>query len=324
MQLTLQITTGPHAGRKVLLRSGQVARIGRTEWADFSFPRDADLADVHFAVQCQLHGARLRKMALDRTLSVNNQDVSETDLQPGDTIQAGQSAFVVAFDGSTSSSGRDPLTGGILTGAAVAGVAAAAAGSAQGDSAQDSSQGPTATEIAEQLQMAEEHVAIAKTVRTGPEFVAALAAQGAFAKAVRVQAHLLPKREAVWWGILSVDAACGDSLGAEDETAKEAALAWVEQPSDGQRRQCEAAAGKTKLDGPGSWLAMAAFWSGGSIAPEEMGEVKPDEKLTGQAIASSLMIAAVSGDATKAKERYRAFLAQAPDVASGKIPLPEK
>ena len=44
MQLTLQITAGPHAGRKVLLRSGQIARIGRTEWADFSFPRDADLA----------------------------------------------------------------------------------------------------------------------------------------------------------------------------------------------------------------------------------------------------------------------------------------
>ena len=67
---------------------------------------------------------------------------------------------------------------------------------------------------------------------------------------------------------------------------------------------------------------MAAFWSGGSIAPEEMGEVAPDEKLTGQAIASSLMIAAVSGDATKSKERYKGFLAQAPDVASGKIPLP--
>ena len=81
--------------------------------------------------------------------------------------------------------------------------------------------------------------------------------------------------------------------------------------------------GKTKFDGPGSWLAMAAFWSSGSIAPEEMGEVAPDEKLTGQAIASSLMIAAVSGDATQAKPRYRGFLAQAPEVASGKIPLPE-
>jgi hypothetical protein len=315
MQLTLQITSGPHAGRKVLLRSGQIARIGRTEWADFSFPRDADLADVHFAVQCQLHGARLRKLALDRQLAVNNQDVSEAELQPGDTILAGQSAFVVAFDGNVSGTLRDGGASGVLAAAAVAaGTASAIAANEQRE--------PTALEIAQQLQMADEHVAIAKTVKTGPQFVSALAEKGAFAKAVRVQAHLLPKQEAVWWGILSVNAACGNNLPPEDAAAKDAALSWVEDPTDANRRRCESAAGKTKFDGPGSWLAMAAFWSSGSIAPEEMGEVLPDEKLTGQAIASSLMIAAVSGDATQAKPRYRGFLAQAPDVASGKIPLP--
>src|SRR4029077_18637316 len=113
----------------------------RTEWADFSFPRDTGLADVHFAVQCQLHGARLRKMALDHMLSVNNQDVSETDLQPGDTILAGQSAFVVAFDGNTSSASRD---GASVTGAAVAGgVAIASAAEAAKEKE------PTAVEIAE-------------------------------------------------------------------------------------------------------------------------------------------------------------------------------
>ena len=170
--------------------------------------------------------------------------------------------------------------------------------------------------------MGAEHIAVAKTVQTGPQFVAALAAQGAFAKAVRVQAHLLSKRHAVWWGIVSVEAACGDELPTADADAKAAALTWTADPTEGHRRNCEAAAAQTKLDGPGSWLAMAAFWSGGSIAPPDMGDIAPDDKLTGQAIASSLMIAAVSGDATKAKERYRTFLAKAPDVASGKIPLP--
>jgi hypothetical protein len=316
MQLTLQITAGPHVGRKVLLRSGQVARIGRTEWADFSFPRDADLADVHFAVQCQLHGARLRKLAPDRALSVNSQEVNEAELQAGDTIQAGQSAFVVGFDGQAKS---PPPTPTLAAGAA----AAAAITSTVIASGVSEEREPSAVEIAEHLQMADEHVAVSKTVQTGPEFVAALAAQGAFAKAVRVQAHLLPKRHAVWWGILCVEQACGDDLLLADLDAKDAARTWVEEPKESRRRACESVAGKTKFDGPGSWLAMAAFWSGGSIAPEDMGDVPPDDKLTGQAIASSLMIAAVSGDATKAKERYRAFLAKAPDVASGKIPLPE-
>src|SRR5262245_53684576 len=153
MQLTLQITTGPHAGRKVLLRSGQVARIGRTEWADFSFPRDADLADVHFAVQCQLHGARLRKLALDRTLAVNSQDVSEADLKPGDTIQAGQSAFIVAFDGQTAPPSDAPVAGAA---AAVAGGTAAGAAAALAQPPPEKRE-PTAVEIAEHLQLADEH-----------------------------------------------------------------------------------------------------------------------------------------------------------------------
>ena len=317
MQLTLQITSGPHAGRKVVLRSGQVARIGRTEWADFSFPRDAELADVHFAVQCQIHGAKLRKLAQDRTLSVNGQESAEAELRAGDTIQAGQSAFVVAFDGQSQARPSPMAT---LEGAAF--VAAAEAATAA--SSEPQKREPTALEIAEQLQLGEEPIAVAKTVKTGPELVSALAAAGAFAKAVRVQAHLLPKREAVWWGILSVREACGEELTLADAAARDAAIDWVEDPGESRRRRCESVAGKTKFDGPGSWLAMAAFWSGGSIAPEEFGEVPPDDKLTGQAIASSLMIAAVSGDATKAKARYRAFLAKAGDVVSGKIPLPEK
>src|SRR5262245_8879035 len=317
MQLTLQITTGPHAGRKVLLRSGQVARIGRTEWADFSFPRDADLADVHFAVQCQLHGARLRKLALDRSLAVNSQEVNDAELKPGDTIQAGQSAFVVDFDGLAAQRADSPAAAVSATAIGVATAAAAAPLSAE-------QREPTAEEIARHLQLADEHVAVANTVNTGPELVAALAAQEAFAKAVRVQAHLLPKRHAVWWGISCVDETCSEMMSEAEAAARDAAFAWVEEPKESARRNCEVVAAKTKFDGPGSWLAMAAFWSGGSIAPEEMGEVSPDEKLTGQAIASSLMIAAVSGDATKAKARYRAFLAKAPDVASGKLPLPEK
>lgn len=316
MQLTLQITAGPHTGRKVLLRSGQVARIGRTEWADFSFPKDGDLAEVHFAVQCQLHGARLRKLATDRPLSVNLEEVTERELKPGDSIQAGNSAFLVSFDGVSAM----PL--GAVT-ATIGGATIAAAPFVGAASAEQASQEPSAVEIAEHLQMADDHIALAKTVRTGPELVAALAASGAFAKAVRVQAHLLSKRLAIWWGILCVEQVCGEGLSSAEIGAKQAALEWLEKPGETRRRQCEAAAGKTKLDAPGGWLAMAAFWNSGSLAPEDMGPVPPDDKLTGQAIANSLMIAAVSGDATKAKDRYRMFLAKALEVAKGKPPLPE-
>lgn len=317
MQLTLQVTAGPHAGRKVYIKSGQIVRIGRTEWADVSFPGDAELADVHFAVQCQLAGARVRKLVLDRALAVNSQDVMDAVLQAGDTIQAGQTAFSVLFDG---------FGGAPRTGAAAAAAGTVAAGAAVAAAAAPSDAGPrepNAAEIAATLQMAEEHQQLAGQVASGPEFVALLAEKGHFPQAVRVQSHLLPRRLAVWWGLVCLRELAGAPLSNAEENARAAAEEWTVDPSESRRRRCEALAAKTKYDGPGSWLAMAAFWSGGSIVPPEVGDVPPDEKLTGQAVTSSLMIAAVMHEPTKAKVRYRAFLATAPDVASGKLPIPE-
>jgi hypothetical protein len=67
---------------------------------------------------------------------------------------------------------------------------------------------------------------------------------------------------------------------------------------------------------------MAAFWSGESLTPADMPDVAPDAKLAGQAVTSSLMIASVFGDPKPSKQRYQAFLAKAPKIASGAIPLP--
>ena len=182
---------------------------------------------------------------------------------------------------------------------------------------------PTAVQIAEELELAGEPAALAKTVATGPELVAALAAAEMFAKSVRVQAHLLSKRHAVWWGVCAVrDLALADFP--ETETAAvDAAAEWVADPSESRRRDAEAAAGATKYNGPGSWLAMAAFWSGGSLAAPHLPEVPPDEKLTGQGVTNSLMIAATYQAPLEAKNRYRAMLATALKIASGEIPLPE-
>jgi hypothetical protein len=316
MQLLLKVTAGPHTGQKILLRSGQVARVGRTEWADFSFPRDGQLADVHFAVRCDLNAAQVRSLAADVPLLVNSQQVREAALQAGDTIQAGKSTFVVAFDG------RD-AAGATAQNVAI-GVAMAGALAVDGQPAGAHQQPePTAVQIAEELEFAGDAAALAKTVATGPELVAALATAEMFAKSVRVQAHILTKRLAVWWGVCAVrDLALADFPPTEI-AAVDAAAAWAIDPSESRRRDAEVAAGATKYNGPGSWLAMAAFWSGGSLAAPHLPEVAPDDKLTGQGVTNSLMIAAVYQVPGQAKARYRAMLATAVKVASGEIPLPD-
>ena len=134
----------------------------------------------------------------------------------------------------------------------------------------------------------------------------------------------MPKRHAVWWGILCVEETCAEQLPPQDRTAFDAAKIWVAEPTEIHRRRCEAAAGRTKYEAPGRWLAMAAFWSGESLTPADMPVVAPDDKLPGQGVTSSLMIASAFAEAKDPKQRYQAFLAKAPQVASGAIPLPER
>ncbi|MCU0877366.1 MAG: hypothetical protein MUF06_06225 [Pirellulaceae bacterium] len=316
MQLLLKVTAGPHSGQKILLRSGQVARVGRTEWADFSFPRDGQLADVHFAVRCDLSSAQVRALAADVPLLVNEQQVREAALQAGDTIRAGKSTFVVAFDGQAAAGAMSPA----------AGIGGAAAGAATGDgqpAGGNQKQEPTAVSIAEELELAGEPAAIAKQVATGPELVAALTTAEMFAKAVRVQAHILPKRLAVWWGVNAVRELALADFPPTETAAVDAAAEWAIDPSESRRRDAESAAGATKYNGPGSWLAMAVFWSGGSLSAPHLPEVPPDDKLTGQGVTNSLMIAATYQAPLEAKNRYRAMLATAIKIASGEIPIPE-
>lgn len=315
MQIRLQITAGPETGRKVSLKSGQIARIGRTEWADFSFPGDAALAEVHFAVQCQSQGARVRLLAADQKLLVNDQPVTEADLKHGDRIQAGKSTFTLQFDGHA-----EPVatTAAVAVGGAVVAAGAAAAAA----SAPEPPKEPTAEEIAEYLQLSEEVKGVAKTVKTGPELVATLASKRKFVPAIRVQAHLLPKRHGVFWGFLCVQAVFQGKLPAKEQAAADAAEQWVRDPSEIRRYECEAAAEATTYDLSGSWVATAAFWSGGSLTPPDQPEVPPDERLTGQALTSALMIAAVHQDPGQDADRYQLFLKTAQQLASGAIPLP--
>jgi len=310
MRITLQVTSGPEAGRKVHLKSGQTAQIGRTEWADFSFPRDASMSEVHFALECNLHGGRLRDLGSPSGTWVNGKRVADADVKHGDEIKAGGTTLQL-------------VVGGEALDTVVAGSAVAAAVVAT-EAAPPPPREPTAEELCDYLDLNEDAQKIAKDTPGSKAFLAKLIAQEKFAAALRLQAHLLPKREAVWWGHECVASVCGTALVASESRALAAARVWVLEPGEDQRRAAEAAANETKYEGPGSWIAMAAVWSGGSLAPADAPEVPPDERLTGQALASALMIAAYHADPLKAPQRQRDFLRQASEITAGKVKLPEK
>lgn len=153
-----------------------------------------------------------------------------------------------------------------------------------------------------------------------------LVAAGRMPEAVRLTAHALPKREAVWWACMCARAVPDPALPPADIVALDAAERWVRRPDEAARRGAETAAQKTQFRSAEAWAAMGAFWSGGSMAPEGQPVVPPAEHLTGVAVAGAVVLAAVRIKPERQEARFLRFLDSARDIAAGgagRIPVEE-
>ena len=138
-----------------------------------------------------------------------------------------------------------------------------------------------------------------------------------FSDAVKFLARALPKRESTWWACLCSRGALDEAASESLSKALEAAERWVYEPTEEHRRQAYAAAQATGFDHPVSWAAMAAFWSGGSMAPPDVPAVPPGDDLTAKAVAGALMLAAVQTQPELAADKYCLFLRRGIDIAGG-------
>jgi hypothetical protein len=135
--------------------------------------------------------------------------------------------------------------------------------------------------------------------------------------AVRFLAHLLPKREAVWWACLCAREGCGADLPPSAEKALLAAERWVAEPIEENRRAAMAAAETATLGTPAGCAALAAFLSGGSLGPPNVQAIPPGEGLTARAVAGAILLAAVVREPDKAPQKFQGFLERGLDVLHG-------
>jgi len=143
-----------------------------------------------------------------------------------------------------------------------------------------------------------------------------LAANGLFADAVRFMAFALPAREGVWWSCVTGELMRA-SLAAKDEIGFEAAESWVYEPTEDRRHACLAAAEAAALDGAGAYAALAAFWSGPSLAPPDLPPVPPDGSLSPTGVGASVLLAVASGDLRHSERNFAAAIERAVDIANG-------
>lgn len=172
--------------------------------------------------------------------------------------------------------------------------------------------------LVERIQPSPEGTALLASSPNAAVGLTRLAEAGFLSEAARLAAHALPRREAVWWACMCARHTAPSGTDPPSEAAvRESAEEWVRRQTDELRRAAMARARSAGFSSPESWAAVAAFWSGDSIAPPEAPKTPPESHLAGLAVAGSVALSAVRGRAERRDARLRRFLDSARDIASG-------
>jgi hypothetical protein len=153
-------------------------------------------------------------------------------------------------------------------------------------------------------------------------FVADLVASRQYPAAVDFLAHALPPREAVWWGCICLRHAAPE-LAPPEQAACKAAVDWVLDPTDDIRQAAQKPGEAAGLATPAGGLALAATWTGGSLAPPKLPAVPPGPFLPAKAVAGAIKLAAAKGDPSRMADTQRLFVELGVGVAEGRFVWPE-
>lgn len=122
-------------------------------------------------------------------------------------------------------------------------------------------------------------------------FLRNLSANHKFEDAAAFCAHLLPRREAVWWGCGAVR-----SFLLEIPQFRAACLAaaetWVHSPSDANRVRAFQIGTQGDNSDCLTWLALAAGWAGGMLSTTPNPPVAVPQYLTARAVRIAVVLAA--------------------------------
>lgn len=162
----------------------------------------------------------------------------------------------------------------------------------------------TAQEVFSAFPAARRLVKAAPTGEHPLAFLRKLAQSGAARDALGFCAFLLPRRETVWWALQALRTM--QQPGTPPDACMAAAEAWVRDPDDARRRAALAAAEAGDTEVPGTWLAWAAGYSGGSMVASHAVPCPPD--LTAKCARIGVMLAFGTLPASVRDARLRACI----------------
>lgn len=150
------------------------------------------------------------------------------------------------------------------------------------------------------------------------DFLQSLVDNEHYMDAVTFLAHALKPREAVWWACVCARHHFDDADEKFQEALK-AAEAWVYDPTEENRRNCEKLAEAGDYSGAACWASAGAFWSGGSITPQGDPEMEVLPYIYAHAVAGSIISSAGYGqpDEDVVNERFKEYIQHGTNIADG-------
>ena len=102
MLVVLHASSSYARPQRLQLRANQVAKVGRSEWAEFSFSGDTVMADVQFEIRSTADICTIVSLSKKPPTLVNGKEVETAEIHDGDQIDAGETRFLVRMEGDRS------------------------------------------------------------------------------------------------------------------------------------------------------------------------------------------------------------------------------
>lgn len=348
MRAFLQVIKGPGLGRKVTLREGQLLYVGRTT-ADANFPENPEMSSVHFSIQWLGSECQFKDLNSANGSYRNGERVSDTLVYNGDVIRAGQADFrlVLGDEDSGQSSqtipklditATNPVTLPSIPKQTPIDTKVGKSGptplpvyqepppqqpayskqqsvATPPPAGMPSAEGSVGLLIHGAVQAASvapiepDNAKLAAADKTTQQFVELLLGQEKFIDAVRVLAFSLGKLTVIEWSLQCVQVASDGKLSKLDEKILTIVQNWLGNRTEELRRDAYAASLEAEHGTPASWVAMAAFWSEGSMGPPPPAPpLAPGPTQCAHAATGAILLAAVAREPEKAPDKYREFI----------------
>jgi eukaryotic-like serine/threonine-protein kinase len=99
MQVILDVVHGPRKGAAFVFDRHDTFIVGRSPYVHCAMPEDSALSRDHFLIEVNPPRCEVRDLGSTNGTFVNDTRVDRARLNPGDRISAGQSVFVVRYEG---------------------------------------------------------------------------------------------------------------------------------------------------------------------------------------------------------------------------------